>query len=209
MSRFDAVFFDFDGVLMDSEPVHWACWAEVLARVGVTLTWEYYLEHGVGVDDREILRRIAEEADPPRDCQELWSLYPGKRDLFRERMETNPPFADGLAELLRELEPEHKLAVVSSSLCSEIEPLLESAGLRRFFGTVVGAESVERGKRKPAPDPYLIAAERLGARAPLVVEDSEPGAASGRAAGFMVLRVPGAAEMPALVRAAINGEIAG
>jgi beta-phosphoglucomutase len=200
MSRFDAILFDFDGVLIDSEPVHWACWADVLAGVGVALSWDYYRDNCIGIDDREMLRMMAGASQPARDWRELWELYPAKKKLFRERMESAPPFAAGLRELLDELAPEHKLAVVSSSSCTEIEPLLESAGLRRFFGTVVGGDSVERGRHKPAPDPYLLAAGRLAARLPLVVEDSEPGVASGRAAGFEVLRVPTAAAMPALVR---------
>ena len=76
--------------------------------------------------------------------------------------------------------------------------MLEAGGLRRWFQTVVGGENVKR--HKPAPDPYLLAAERLGARTPLVVEDSAPGIASGRAAGFPVLAVAQPAEMPDLVR---------
>ena len=69
--------------------------------------------------------------------------------------------------------------------------------MRQFFRTVVGGENVKR--HKPAPDPYLLAAERLGLRAPLVVEDSEAGLAAGRAAGFEVLAVKHPAEVPALV----------
>jgi HAD superfamily hydrolase (TIGR01509 family) len=89
------------------------------------------------------------------------------------------------------------MAVVSSSSCTEIEPMLVAARLRAYFETIVGAESVKR--YKPAPDPYLVAAARLGSRAPLVVEDSEAGIASGRAAGFAVLAVKSPAEVPALV----------
>jgi len=58
MPEFDAILFDFDGVLLDSEPVHCACWAEVLAPLGVTVEWEYYRQHGVGVDDRGMLRTM-------------------------------------------------------------------------------------------------------------------------------------------------------
>ncbi len=206
MSRFDAVLFDFDGVLIDSEPVHWACWAEVLAGAGVVLEWEYYRDCCIGIDDREMLRMMAAVADPPRDWQALWELYPEKKKRFRARMEAAPPFTAGLNGLLSRLEGEFKLAVVSSSSCAEIEPLLESAQLRHYFATVVGGESVPRGRHKPEPDPYLLAAERLGARAPLVVEDSDPGAASGRAAGFEVLQVRSPAEVPARVLESIAAD---
>jgi HAD superfamily hydrolase (TIGR01509 family) len=76
--------------------------------------------------------------------------------------------------------------------------MLEAGGLRRYFRTVVGGEQVKH--HKPAPEPYLLAAERLKVRTPLVVEDSEAGLASGRAAGFEVLAVPHPAEMLGLLR---------
>ena len=89
------------------------------------------------------------------------------------------------------------MAVVTSSGRSEIEPLLEAGGLRRYFDTLVCARDAPR--HKPAPDPYLLAAERLAARTALVVEDSEAGIASGRAAGFEVLEVRTPADVPRLV----------
>src|SRR5206468_12216169 len=86
MSALQAIFFDFDGVLLDTEPVHWACWAQMLATVGLTLTWEDYRDRYIGIDDRDMLRFIAREADPPRDWDSLWALYPPKKVLFQERM---------------------------------------------------------------------------------------------------------------------------
>jgi beta-phosphoglucomutase len=197
MSAFDSILFDFDGVLADSEPAHCACWAEVLKPQGITLEWEDYCRRFVGIDDRDMLRILAAERNPPAAWDDLWKLYPAKKARFRARMMAAPPFDPALAELLRQLDGRFSLAVVSSSSCAEIEPMLETAGLRPFFRTVVGSESVKR--HKPAPEPYLLAADRLGVRAPLVVEDSEAGLAAGRAAGFAVLAVPNPAEMPGLL----------
>jgi len=194
---FDAILFDFDGVLADTEPVHCACWAEVLAAVGVTLEWEFYRAHCIGIDDRDMLRVMAGQSDPPRDWEDLWTLYPAKKQLFQARMTARPPFPAGLAGFLEGLNGRYKMAVVSSSSCQEIEPMLEAGGLRRSFQTVVGGENVEH--HKPAPDPYLLAAQRLEARTALVVEDSEAGIASGRAAGFEVLEVKNPADVPQLV----------
>ena len=67
MPSFDSILFDFDGVLADTEPVHCACWAEVLATVGVTLTWEFYRRQCIGIDDRDMLRLLATQSGPPRD----------------------------------------------------------------------------------------------------------------------------------------------
>jgi beta-phosphoglucomutase len=192
MLEFDAILFDFDGVLLDTEPVHWASWAEVLATVGLTLTWEYYRDYCIGIDDREMLRLMA----PDRDWNSLWALYPAKKKLFQARM-ANPPFDPALVDLLGRLCNVYKLAVVSSSSGTEIEPLLNAGGVRKYFGTMVTSEDVEH--LKPAPEPYLLAARRLGARTALVVEDSQAGLASGRAAGFEVLAVKHASEVPELV----------
>jgi HAD superfamily hydrolase (TIGR01509 family) len=202
MPAFDSILFDFDGVLLDTEPVHWACWAQVLAPLGVTLSWEFYRGSCIGIDDREMLRMMATQSDPPRDWTVLWQQYPAKQELFRARMETAPPFDAGVSPLLSELEPRYLLAVVSSSACREIEPLLEAAGLRGHFQTVVGGDSVKR--HKPDPEPYLLAANRLRSKRPLVLEDSPAGLASGRAAGFEVLAIPHPADMPALLRARLR-----
>jgi beta-phosphoglucomutase len=182
MPEFEAILFDFDGVLLDSEPVHCACWAEVLAPLGVTVEWEYYREYGVGVDDREMLRTVAARFDPPRNWEELWAVYPAKKKLFQTRMAQLPPFDPSLDAFLNRLHGAYKLAVVTSSATTEIAPILAAGGIGRHFD-------------KPAPDPYLLAAQRLGVRTALVVEDSEPGMASGRAAGFEVLLVNGPADL--------------
>ena len=194
MPEFEAIFFDFDGVLVDSEPVHWACWAEVLAPLGVTLTWEFYRDYCIGIDDRLMLQMMASQSDPPRDWHLLWAQYGAKKELFRSRMIGAPPFAPALDTLLKGLQTDYRLAVVSSSSCDEIEPLLEVAGLRSYFQTVVGGNNVKH--HKPAPDPYLLAAERLQVHKALVLEDSEAGAVSGQSAGFEVLRIKHPTEVP-------------
>ena len=196
MPEFEAIFFDFDGVLLDTEPVHWACWAQVLAPVGLTLTWEYYRDSCIGIDDREMLRNMAGQANPPHDWDSLWALYPSKRGLFQARMPL-APFDPALVQLLARLDGAYQMAVVSSSSITEIEPLLIAGGIRRHFDTIVGGESVKH--HKPAPEPYLLAAERLGVRTALVLEDSAAGILSGRAAGFEVLPVKHPNEVPELV----------
>jgi beta-phosphoglucomutase len=193
MPEFEAILFDFDGVLLDSEPVHCACWAEVLAPFGIVVEWEYYREYGVGVDDREMLRTLAANSDPPRKWEELWAQYPAKKKLFQARMAQLPPFDPWLDGFLSDLHRAYKLAVVTSSATTEIAPILAAGGIRRHFDTLVGGEDVKR--HKPAPDPYLLAAQRLGVRTALVVEDSQVGLASGRAAGFEVLLVKGPADL--------------
>jgi beta-phosphoglucomutase len=193
MPHFDAILFDFDGVLLDSEPLHCACWAKVLAPFGVKLDWEYYRDHYLGVADRDMIPKIAAGLDPPVDAGTLWAEYPNKRDCLRRCLE-HPPFSEQLAGLLAGLWRQYKLAVVSTSARVEVEPPLVVGGIRQYFEAVVTGEDTER--HKPEPDPYLYAARLINAKNPLVIEDSAPGIASGQAAGFEVLAVTSAAQMP-------------
>jgi HAD superfamily hydrolase (TIGR01509 family) len=184
----DALLFDFDGVLADTERVHHACWCEVLKPLGVTFDWEFYRRECVGISDRTLAERFG--AGQP-ECQR-------KQALFRLRLEQSPPFHSDTLELIGELQACYTLAIVSSSNRLEVEPAVERAGIRPCFQTIVCAQDVER--LKPAPDPYLRAAALLSARNPLVIEDSDAGVASAQAAGFEVLRVSAPEAMPRELR---------
>jgi len=202
VSEFEAILFDFDGVLVDSEPIHCECWREVLAPLGVPVTWEVYAAHCMGAADSSMMAVFARLADPPADPAKLWEQYPLKKQRFQERMAAGAAFAPGIADFFRELSAEYKLGVVSSSAHAEIEPPLEAAGILAYLSTVVGGEDVER--HKPAPDPYLLAGRRLGIRRALVVEDSLPGMESARAAGFAAVRITDPARMMEVVRSRIE-----
>ena len=194
---YEAILFDFDGVLADSEPVHFECWQEILQTFGLHLDWKTYTEQGIGVSDRKLLGFLCARADPPMDIEPLIAEFPRKKDMFRARMLERQPFSTEVFELLPELR-DYQLAVVTSSGQTEVEPVLERAGLRNFFHAVVYGGDVQQ--HKPAPDPYLLAVEKLGVRSALAVEDSNAGETSARAAGLDVLRVRTASEMPLLLR---------
>jgi beta-phosphoglucomutase len=198
---YDAILFDFDGVLVDSEPVHFACWQEVIAPLGVELTWDTYATSCIGVADRDMIHAFAENLGI--DFDQLWAQYPRKKELFHERNLTAVQFHPETVKVVRELAARYSMAVVSSSARTEVEPVLVRGGIREHFAAIVCGS--EAGRLKPAPDPYRRAAELLGAMSPLVVEDSEPGEQSGRAAGFDVLRVGDALTVPSLLRARLNG----
>jgi len=203
MPEFEAILFDFDGVLLDSEPIHCDCWREVLAPLGVPVTWEVYAARCVGMADSQMMKVFASLADPPADPAKLWEQHALKKEKFCARMAADPPFVPGLADFFRELATHYKLGVVSSSAHSEIEPFLETAGALQYISTVVGGEDVKR--HKPAPDPYTLAGQRLGIRTALAVEDSLPGIESARAAGFAAVRVTDPARMIETVRQRLNG----
>lgn len=195
--RYDAILFDFDGVLVDSEPVHFECWLEILQSFGMHMDWETYRIHGIGVSDRALMTMLCERAGRPHEVDRLLAEYPRKKEMFRSRMLERRLIPAQVLNLLPELRA-YRLAVVTSSGQSEVEPLLQDAGIYGLFSTVVYGGDVKQ--LKPAPDPYLLAMNRLGARTGLVLEDSDAGETSARAAGLDVLRVKSPLDLPELLR---------
>lgn len=134
--------------------------------------------------------------------QDAERLVARKQEYFRQGLAETNPFSPETAILLKELFISYKLAVVSSSYRSEVEPPLIRAGIIQYFQFLITGEDVQHFK--PSPEPYLLAANRIGARRPLVIEDSEAGVASGRAAGFEVLRVSSVENVSREVRARLT-----
>ena len=197
MPRYDAILFDFDGVLLDSEPVHFECWHEALKPHGVDLDWETYRDHCIGVSDYQMLEFLGSRAVPPVAAERLWEEYAAKNRKFVELMQGNPPVPADTQRLLSELGG-YRLAVVSSSGRDAVEPILMAAGVRDHFDAVVCAGDVVN--HKPSPEPYLLAARMLRVETALVVEDSDAGAKSGRDAGFDVVQIDDPERMAGLVR---------
>lgn len=128
-----------------------------------------------------------------------------KKRLFGERIVRSLPMPASVRELLLSLEL--PLAVVSTSFRLEVEPALVASGVRDRLGALICGDDVQNFK--PHPEPYLTAASRLGVARPLVVEDSDTGAAAGQAAGFHVVRVANANQTAERVRAALNKSSSG
>lgn len=176
---YDGILFDFDGVLADTERQHHESWNRTLEPLGIQFTWEEYVKHCVGVADLPLARRM-KLAEPEAAVAQ-------KQAYFRAALEQHPPFLQPTLEVVRQVSKISRIAVVSSSYHSEVEPSLFRAAIHQFFEVVICGDDVQN--LKPAPDIYLLAAHRLGLTHPLVVEDSDAGLAAGQAAGFEVLRV--------------------
>ena len=199
MGVFDVLLFDFDGVLADSEPVHHSAWNQTLKPLGIQLDWDDYRKHFVGISDEIALRDrlgIREGGE---------ALVARKVELFRQGLATAQPFLPDTIKMLQEVCRSYRLAVVSSSYRSEVEPPLVRGGIRPLFQMLICGDDVKN--LKPSPEPYLLAAERMAARRPLVIEDSEAGVASGRAAGFEVLQVSRVEDVGREVRKYLAGGV--
>jgi beta-phosphoglucomutase len=198
MPACQAILFDFDGVLVDSEPVHFRCWRDLGAPLGITIDWQTYSENFIGVSTRQMLQSFCDRPACGTTIESLLELLPDKRRMFVDILCRERPFAADCHAMLQSLS-DYRLAVVTSSNRAEVEPVLEAVGIRQYFGALICGGDVQR--HKPFPDPYLKAAELLGVSTALVVEDSEVGVQSAQAAGFEVLRVGNPAEVwPALRR---------
>ena len=180
-----ALVFDYDGVIADTEPLHWKSWAVLLARYGIELTWEEYCRVGQGVSDAELFEYFGARM-LPRDREEFISQNCERKQMVLEWSIIRSPISAGTIQLLKSL-TDYRVGLVTSSQREDVEPVLRAAGVYdRFDAMVFGGEPKEP---KPSPAPYLLIAERLGVKTGVAFEDSEPGLASALAAGFKAIRI--------------------
>lgn len=179
----EALLIDLDGTLVDSEPHYKRTEVETLNEFGVPITLEE-MEEFTGVVFPVWIAEISRRHGVAVDSEAFLAAYRPKMERAIEaEME---PFADSLPFLERVSLP---MALVTSSMAWYVERVLGRFDLGRWFESVVCESDVVKGK--PDPEPYLLAAERLGVRPGgcLVVEDSQNGVLSGLAAGCQVVAV--------------------
>ena len=179
------VLFDLDGTLADTEPIQWEAYRRALRAWGADVDLETYRRHWIAVEGGSewACRTFALAATPAE-------LRARKADEYRALIAAGVPSRPGARAALARLAPHYRLAVATNSIRSEVEVVLGHLGLREFFTALVTRE--DYAAAKPAPDPYLEAARRLGLppAACAVVEDTARGVASGVAAGCVVVAVP-------------------
>ena len=186
-SPFDAVIFDLDGVLADSEPWWNQIDAKLLAEYGVSYRGEYH-RNVLGVSYRLAVEFYKNAFHISASVEELMRRR-GEiaTDFFANRVGLFPS-AKTTLEQLREMKLH--LAIATSSVSASARPFLERTGIRSLFSVVVTGDEVQQGK--PHPDIYLRAAKKLGIspEACLVIEDALAGVAAGKAANIRVAAIP-------------------
>jgi HAD superfamily hydrolase (TIGR01509 family) len=198
-----ATLFDFDGVLVDSEPVHLAAFNDVLAPRGVHIGEAEYAAQLLSLDDAGVFRVVLAAGGRPPNDDEVRELVDAKAPRFMARFATEfRPFR-GAAEVVARRAARGLLGVVSGALRGEIEFALERMGVRGSFAFIVSAEDTEESK--PHPAPYLKGIRELEARGhvgpALVIEDSGGGIASAKAAGLRCVAVTHSYAADELLRA--------
>lgn len=197
---FRAVLFDFNGILVDDEPIHLEMFQRVLAEEGISLTAEDYYARYLGLDDRGCFAAVLAAAGREPTVPRLMRLIARKSSYYQERVhQRGYPFFPGAVELVEEQAAAGRmLGVVTGALRDEVEDGLRQAGLRERFKVLVTAEDVSEGK--PDPEGYLRALEALNSVPPfparlihphevLAVEDSPAGLAAAGGAGLTTLGV--------------------
>jgi len=201
-----AIIFDLDGTLADTEPIHFAAFAEVLAPAGIELTREEYFTRLIGFDDRDCFTAVITERGRAIDPAAIAALVARKAAVYQKLIAERDVLYPGAAEFVRQCAQRFPLAIATGTLRVEADMILRRAGLNELFVDVLAAEDVEHGK--PAPDIFVAALGRLGfilrSRPPiepaecLVIEDTVAGVQAARAAGMRVLGLTQSAGQPGL-----------
>ena len=183
---YQAVIFDMDGVIVDSEPRHERAFHAVLEEIGYAGKHTLRFADYVGRTDRVLWQDFVAACRPPQTLDELLAR---KSRKVIEIIRSERPLFEGLPELVGTLAAKVPLALASGSERSIVEEVLSLGGLRAHFKVSVSGSDIVRGK--PEPDIFLKTAALLGVapRECVVIEDSRPGVAAALAAGMRVVAI--------------------
>jgi HAD superfamily hydrolase (TIGR01509 family) len=188
-----AIIFDFDGVLADTEPLHFKMFQRVLHEEGLPLSEQDYYQKYVGLDDKGCFQGILLAHGRPAPLETVRRLVERKAALMLEQIKVTPVMYPGIEDFVKWAAGRYRLAIVSGALRHEIELILKSVALRSCFEHITAAEDIRNGK--PDPEGYRHALQALNRRAAvqasdcLVIEDTIAGIQAAHAAGMRCLAV--------------------
>ena len=202
-----AIFFDFNGVIIDDEMLQLKAYQEAFAPYAVPLSKEQYLQ-ALGMDDQMFVQTAFANAGVELTNEMKSAIAAVKQEVHRRLLTDDLPLFHGVRTFLKTCSRHFSLGLVSMASLDEIGYIFERASLSPFFSVVVSAEDVN--VCKPAPDCYLKGLEKLNekrradgkkplaASECLAIEDSPPGIESAHAAGMRTLGVTNTVSDPAL-----------
>lgn len=193
-----AVIFDFNGVIVDDEPLHLELFRRVLGEEGISLSDEDYHAKYLGYDDRGCFTAAFADAGKPElatNAAFIAELIERKAGYYRQAIEQRMLFFPGAVELVQTLAAKFPLAIASGALRGEIEVVLQHGGIRECFQHIIASEDVTACK--PDPEGYVMAlaalnasrAEAIQPNECLVIEDSIAGIEAAKQAGMWCLAV--------------------
>ncbi len=191
-----AVIFDFDGVISDSEILHFRAFNQMLAQYGIEITIKDYYKTYLGFNDVDCYKLLIHQGLLKIDEQQIADLVEQKKLIFEKLAKTEGRMIEGVRDFLTMLEDNDiPMAICSGALLTEVEMILEEARLRHLFEVIVAAEQVKKGK--PDPEGFLLSLQRLNesrenpitANQCIVIEDSHWGLEAAKAAGMHTIAV--------------------
>jgi HAD superfamily hydrolase (TIGR01509 family) len=201
-----AIVFDFDGVIANSEPLHLRAFQQALADEGLTLTDEEYFSHYLGYDDVGVFAALARDRGIAMTERQSASLVTRKGIRLQEMLRAGDVLFPGAADFIRLAAAAVPIAIASGALRHEIEEILDATGLRAHFTAIVA--SGDTPESKPSPEPYALAFTLLQrehanvtAHRSVAIEDSRWGLVSARGAGLRCVGVTTSYPASALVDA--------
>lgn len=193
-----AILFDFNGVIINDEPLQMEAYQKILKDEGIELTEKDYYSC-LGMDDKTFVEAAYQRAGKKPETNKVLEITIAKTNHWREAVAREVPLFDGVENFIKKMAQDFALGIVSMARREEIEYVLEKTDLRRYFSIIVSAEDI--AECKPHPECYLrgfnaIDAYRMSrSHLPmvhsecLVIEDSPPGIQSAKAAGLKALGV--------------------
>lgn len=195
-----AIIFDFDGVIADSEPLHYEAFRAIATTFGVRFDYAQYVEKYIGYDDRDALAVMIKEAEQagtlPTRVPDISELCDRKATIFESIVNRGVRSYPGVPEFVAMAAENLPVAIASGATRQDIDLILGKLELQKHFKIIVTADDV--AKSKPHPETYAKAAEALAKLHPkielqpgecLAIEDTSAGLASARKAGLMTLGV--------------------
>ncbi len=183
--KFDAYIFDCDGTVADTMPAHYEAWCEALKPYGIPFPEAMFYDLG-GTKTHRIVEILAERHGVNIPVEQTVET---KERIFSQKLHAIEP-VEPVVALVRKYHGKAPMAVASGGIRSLVTKTLDHLGLLGYFNAIVTADDVTHGK--PHPEPFLLAAERLGVPPDrcLVFEDGKVGIEAARAAGMAVCVVP-------------------
>ena len=196
IASLQAIVFDFDGVIADSERLHLRAYQEILAPEGIAISNEDYYNRYLGYDDVGVFKAVGRDQGVAMDDRRVSDLIARKGRRYESLAAAGEMLFPGAADFIRSaVDASVPIAIASGALTHEIEEVLERADLLPLFPVIVGADQTEHSK--PHPEPYHTAFARLRAhtgrnlstRQTVAIEDSHWGLVSARDAELRCVAV--------------------
>jgi HAD superfamily hydrolase (TIGR01509 family) len=196
MSRpLQAIVFDFDGVIANSEPLHLLAFQQALAEDGVELSATDYYSRYLGYDDVGMFEALGRDRGMSMQSARVAELIARKGDRMQDLMRSGSVLFPGALAFIREAAAAVPIAIASGALRHEIDEIIDAAGVADLFATIVAAGDTPESK--PSPAPYRLAFEQLRERTgraldprrSVAIEDSRWGLESARGAGLRLVGV--------------------